>query len=507
MRFQAVDKVNSLFHFLWYKSIREFDKIKAWNKLERCTMLTKDDKKQSKLEMVNIEDLVDKDHVLRKLDNYIDFSFIYEKVTPLYCLNNGRPSLDPVMLFKMMFLGYIFGIRSERRLVDEIKHNIAYRWFVGLGLTDEVPHHSTFSQNRRRRFSSSSIFQDIFDEIVIQAIDSDLVDGSELFSDSTHIKANANKKKFIKEAINKDTKLYMEELDEAVEADRIKHGKKPLKIKMRRMISKTTRISRTDPDSGYMVREGKPEGFFYLNHRTVDGKHNIITDSYVTSGATHDSTCYLERLDRQVERFELNVEAVALDSGYLTSHICNELAKRDIFAVIAHRRFKSRNGLFPKWKFKYDEINDVYICPDEEKLTYKTTTREGYRQYCSDPEICQYCKRQPECTRSKKAVKVITRHVWEDAKDWVRENRLSDYGRELYKRRSQTIERSFADSKELHGLRYARFRGIAKVMEQCLLTAACQNMKKIALALSRRDKGKGLFYFLPILSKRLCFSG
>jgi hypothetical protein len=249
--------------------------------------------------------------------------------------------------------------------------------------------------------------------------------------------------------------------------------------------TKEVKVSTTDPDSGYMVREGKPEGFFYLDHRTVDFKYNIITDVHVTPGNVHDSVPYIERLERQIERFGFNVEAVALDSGYLSSPICKKLQDKKIFAVIGHRRYKSTKDLFPKSKFTYQPETDSYLCPGKQTLSYRTTTREGYKEYVSDPEICKGCPFLSQCTRSQNHRKVVTRHVWEESKEWVRLNRLSKSGKMLYKKRSQTIERSFADAKELHGFRYCRLRGKSKVLEQALMTAACQNMKKIALHLAK----------------------
>jgi len=140
-------------------------------------MLKSTKKTQSKLEMVAIDQLIPKDHLLRKIDRAIDFSFIRKKVSHLYCPDNGRPALDPEVLFKMLFIGYLFGIRSERQLVCEIEVNVAYRWFLGFGLTDKIPDASTFSQNRRRRFLDSNIYQEIFDEIVMQAIKRKMVSG------------------------------------------------------------------------------------------------------------------------------------------------------------------------------------------------------------------------------------------------------------------------------------------------------------------------------------------
>jgi len=130
--------------------------------------------------------------------------------------------------------------------------------------------------------------------------------------------------------------------------------------------TKEVKVSTTDPDRGYMVREGKPEGFFYLDHRTVDGKYNVITDVYVTPGNVHDSVPYLTRLDRQRERFKFQVEAVALDAGYLTNPICRGLEERQIYGVIAHRRFQPVKGLFPKTKFRYDAEQDRYTCRTEQ---------------------------------------------------------------------------------------------------------------------------------------------
>ena len=189
-------------------------------------MLRSNKEKQTAYEFVSIEELVPQNHMLRKIDKYIDFSFILEKVKPYYCADNGRPSVDPVLLFKMIFLGYFYGIRSERRLEQEIQTNVAYRWFLGLGLTDRVPDHSTISLNRCRRFKDTTIFQDIFDEIVLQAIQHKMVGGRVLFSDSTHVKANANKNKYTKQQVLQNTKDYIDELNKAVKLDRENNGKK-----------------------------------------------------------------------------------------------------------------------------------------------------------------------------------------------------------------------------------------------------------------------------------------
>ena len=190
-------------------------------------MLNRPGFSQTQIEMVTLDQLVPKDHLLRKIEAAIDFSFIHDRVAGLYCPDNGRPPLDPTLMFKALFIGYLFGVRSERQLVREIEVNVAYRWFLRLGLTDAVFDASTLSQNRRRRFNDTSVAQDIFDAIVQQALDRGFVEGRVLYTNSTHLKANANKNKYDLEVVAKSRSDYWSALDAAIDADRASHGKPP----------------------------------------------------------------------------------------------------------------------------------------------------------------------------------------------------------------------------------------------------------------------------------------
>jgi transposase len=448
-------------------------------------MLKKPEAQQQELELVSIEALVPAGHLLRKIDSAVDFSFIHERVKHLYCEDNGRPALEPVVLFKLLLLGYLYGVRSERQLMREVEVNVAYRWFLGLRLRDKVPDASTLSQNRRRRFSESTIYQEIFDEIVELAVKKGLASGTVLYTDSTHLKANANKNKYDVAEVQVKPQEYLASLDAAVIEDRAAHGKAPLKDKPAEPETRQIKVSRTDKDSGYMVRDGKPKGFFYLDHRTVDGRHAIITDSYATPATVHDSVPYLGRLDRQRERFGFSIRAVGVDAGYAAAAITQGLEERNLYGVIGYRAPTHRDGYFYKREYRYDEKLDVYICPNGQLLSYRTTNREGYRQYHSDSELCRNCPVRNQCTESRSHTKVVTRHVWEASKERIDQHRLQKIGKRIYKRRKETVERSFADAKQLHGHRYARMRGLAKVQQQCLLAATAQNIKKIALLLSR----------------------
>jgi len=440
------------------------------------------------MEFVCIEELVPKDHLLRKIERVIDFEFIREKVKDLYCADNGRPAVDPVVLFKMLFLGYLFGVRSERQLVREIQVNVAYRWFIGFGLTDKIPDASTFSQNRRRRFTESTIYQEIFDEIVLQAMRKKWINGRVLYTDSTHLKASANKHKFKKKHAEASARSYLEALESAIDHDRKGHDKKPLKSKQDEPKTKEIKQSTTDPDSGYMVREGKPKGFFYLDHRTTCGQHNLITDTHVTPASIHDSIPYLDRLDRQRQRFDFETKAVGLDAGYMSVPLCKGLEDREIYGVIGYRRPNHITGRLPKRAYTYDVAKDVYRCPGGQELSYRTTNREGYREYRSQPKFCRICPYLGRCTSHAQHIKTVTRHVWEDSREKIDAYRLTARGKAIYKRRKETIERSFADAKQLHGHRYVRMRGLLRAQEQCLLSAACQNMKKMALLAGKEAK-------------------
>jgi len=440
---------------------------------------------QQEMELVTIESLVPSDHLLRKIDQAVDLEFVRERVRHLYCENNGRPALDPVALFKLLLIGYLFGIRSERQLMREVQCNAAYRWYLRLKLTDKVPDASTLSQNRRRRFRDSDVYQKLFDEIVELAMKRGLVSGEVLYTDATHLKANANKNKFEVVRVEVKPQQYLAQLEQAIEQDRAAEGKRELRPARSAPKTKEIKVSRTDGDSGYMVREGKPKGFFYLDHRTVDAKHAIITDTHATAATVHDAVPYLGRLDRQRERFGFEVRAVGLDAGYATTAIAKGLEERGIYGVTGYRRPNHGEGLFPKRKFRYDAEGDVYVCPNQKLLVYRTTNREGHRQYHSDASQCRDCPLRSQCTRSRNMVKVVTRHVWQAAKDNVDAHRLEPRGKHIYERRKETVERSFADAKQLHGHRYARMRGLVNVREQCLLAAAAQNIKKIALLLSR----------------------
>lgn len=458
-------------------------------------MLREQRDKQQQMEIVILEQYIPQDHLLRKIDQSIDFSFIHQLCKPLYCLNNGRPAIDPEILFRMLFVGYLYGIRSERRLEEEINYNMAYKWFCGLGLTEKAPDATTISANRRRRFSDNDIAEKIFDEILRQAIAKELVGGQVMYTDSTHIKAKANKHKKQTVVIEKSPKAYLKELDDEVDLQRERLGKEPFdrdddgkgdgekSVGGRTPVTHEIQQSRTDPESGQLSRMNKPDGFHYLEHRTVDAKRNVITNVHVTAANVNDTEPIPEILPELEKRLGYLPLFMGLDAGYHGAATCREFLLRGITVVIGAKRHTHKHETYGKYRFQYDPEKDVYRCPGGHELRCTTVSRDGYRSYFCDAATCGECPHRKKCFGESTKRKEVTRHVWQDYLDAADEYTKTPMGERLYKRRKETIERSFAEAKELHGLRYARMLGLRKMREQCFLTAAVQNMKRIARSL------------------------
>ena len=446
-------------------------------------MLKKIENIQSKLVLYTLDELVPEESMYRKIDKYIDFSFIYDKVKDMYCSNNGRYSIDPVVLFKLVFIQTLDGLKSMRKTCEKIKVDLEYRWFLGIPLGEPTPHYSTFSQNYIRRFQGTQVFEEIFVEIVEQAIKYNLVKGETFFTDSTHKKANANKNKFHEE-IQKVVHQRKEWLEKEINEERKKQGKKEF-VFQEKIEDKKVKVSDTDRESGYYHRDNKEKGFMYLDHRTVDGKCNIIVDCHITKGNVHDSKPYIERMEYIKNKFGFNIKEVGVDSGYDTLEIKKYFEDNNIFGVIAYRRYQQGDSQIRKYEFKYNKNKDYYICPKTGIVIPYTgkVDRYGYKCY-SSKENCKGCPYINECC-SKQGYRVIRRLICEELNEKTRERRLSERGKELYKQRKEKIERSFADSKNNHGYRYAMYKGIEKNQNYTWLICAAQNMKNIALKLEK----------------------
>ena len=439
---------------------------------------------QSEILMTTMEEIVPQDSLFRKIDKYIDFTFIYDEVKDLYCENNGRPSIDPVVLFKLVFIQALDGIKSMRKTCEKIKVDAEYRWFLGIPFGQETPHFSTFSKNYERRFRGTDIFEKIFINIVKQAQKYGMLN-DEFFMDSTHRKANANKNKY-EDQLVEQVKKRKSNLEEEINKERIKIGEKPFEFKDE-IEEKHIKVSKTDPESGYYHRDNKEKGFMYLEHRTVNGKCNIITDAYVTKGNLHDSVVCTERLEYQKNKLNLNINKVGLDSGQDTYEIKKYFEDNDIFGVIQYRSYGQGNTEIRKWQFDYFKEEDVYVCPKTGiVLPYRNIDKLGYKKYY-DRKQCEGCPFQKQCC-GKSKFRTIRRLICEEVNERARGRRLSSEGKELFKKRKTTVERSFGDSKQNHGYRYTLFKGVEKNQAYTHLICAAQNMKNIAIKRTNIDK-------------------
>jgi len=467
-------------------------------------MLRKNNGKQDKIIVATLETLMPQDHFLRDLERYVDFSFIYDKVSYLYS-NTGRPSVDPVVLVKMLLLGFLYGIDSERKLEREVTVNIAYRWFLGINLDEPVPGHSTISQTRRRKWRDTNVFEDIFTEIVQKCMEVGLLDGTLILTDSTHIKANAANNKRETITITLEPSEYMRKLDKLCEQELLKlHADKPEKSEKlpKPLKSRDIEKSTTDPDSGVLKRPGKPNGFHYLNHQSVDGKSGIITDVFVTPANINDCEPYVDRIKYQINKYGFPVSEVGLDSGYDYAPILKEMYDLGIktYAPVIDMEKRWRHRIFPPSAFEYDKISNVYICPNGCKLKYSTADRhERKKVYRASKKDCNVCPVKSKCIGGKS---IRSRTIAIPFFKEILEKQRANYGTNRYyevqRKRAIYCEGNFALQKDNHNLRRTRKRGNANVTEHCLCSALALNLKRLVKHLKDKDYPREYHNFCSI---------
>ncbi|USF26996.1 IS1182 family transposase ISBcl1 [Firmicutes bacterium ASF500] len=451
------------------------------------------------IEMVDTESLVPPEHLLRQVDAAVDFEKLYEIVEPLYSEEEGRRSIDPVVLFKIVLLQHLDGNTSLRGTLRRAQTDIAYRWFLRYTLSEELPHFSTVSYNFRHRFTPETI-ELVFQWILEEAGSAGALTPAAVFIDGTHIKASANLKKKMKQEVPA-AKRYEEELLAEVNADRETHGKKPLddeeeppkaggkkqdntskKKQARRKKAakkqKTVTVSTTDPECG-MFQKGEHERCFAYEAHTACDKSGYVLETVVTPGNVHDSVAFDDVYDKLIQSFP-EVETVVADAAYKTPHICKKVFRDGRVLSTAYKRPMTMKGGHPWWSYVYDEYYDCVICPEYHILSYRTTNRDGYREYRSDPTICAQCPTRHLCTKSKSFVKTVLRHIWKGYEELADDARYTPEYKQLYARRKETIERVFADAKEKHAMRYTVYRGLAQVSNWVRLKFAAMNLKKLA---------------------------
>lgn len=458
---------------------------------------------RNQLEMFTLDDLVPQDHLLRKIDQAINLNFIHDLTRDLYS-NTGRRCIDTVVLFKIVLLNFIYGNNSIRKTCEEAKVNMAYRWYLGLGITAPIPNYSTFSQNYIRKFGSSDVFEKIFNEILSRLIRHKFVDTSILFVDGTHIKANANKHKRTKVLIKETTSKYQQQLlDEINEfreingrdkypSDDDDHGDGSFTINDEtgevesksdnNMVEKT--VSTVDPESGMFVKGEHERQFAYVDQVCCD-KHGWILGFDVNPGNVHDSKAFLPFFENKLLKF--NPYIVCADAGYANGTIAHFVQSHNCNLLVPYTRPKGKDSDFGKQNFDYYFEIDQYMCPNHKMLVPWNISKSGNIEYKIHKSDCGYCPFMDKCLKNY-SFKTITRPLYDDCMLIAKRFRLSDLGKQVYSLRKQTIERVFAEGKERHGLRYTRFKSLKKNFNIRALLYSCLNIKKLALLLY--DKAK-----------------
>jgi transposase len=444
---------------------------------------------------VRPEALIPANHILRQIDQYVDFSFVRPKVEHLYS-QTGRPSVDPEVMMRMLLLGYLFGINSERRLCDEVGMHLGYRWFVGLSLEEKVPEHSTFSKNRHGRFKESGVYQQIFDEIVRQCIEQGLVSGKHLTVDSTLVKANASFKSLdpVVVALKPEQYLAQVEHDNPVIEEQKASDEEPWEPKddfhhNGKKISNKTHRSRTDPDSRITRKSNFSET--HLGHAVtylMDNKNRVIVGADQNRpNRNADTQRGVELVGRLRWAYQLEPDTLGGDKGYATGLFVHWLLEQGVLPHVPIMDSRSRNakGIYPIEQFHYDQNNDEFRCPQGKTLSYwRLHWQSKQHVYRANAKDCQSCPVKEQCTRS--TYRSLSYHIYESSIERARQL-TKTRGYRISQRMRKRVEELFGEAKECMGLRRMKFRGTVFVREQVLLTAAAQNIKRLARILSRRE--------------------
>lgn len=430
---------------------------------------------------LSLAGMVPQDHLLRRLEELIDLSFVRKWCRPYYS-HTGQPSVDPVVIFKMMLLGYLYGITSERKLAEECGMHLGFRWYLGYDLDEKTPDHSVLSKARRRY--GKKVFEKFFRRVLKQCLKADLVGGEVVHADSTLVRANAARRSLVsRESFEPphSSRQYVEEIfdeEEAQEEDAGGKGGPGGGLNQRQ-------VSKTDPDAALVKRRNKGSHLTYKQHFTVDDKQRVITAVTVTSGEVDDSAQVKALLDQQ----PVEPEQFCADQGYGTAAVYGELKERKIRPVIPRRGVKgkkSKANRIPKSEFQYQAEQDVYICPQGKRLRRTTYDRRWDRYYYRPRhQDCRGCELRDACT-SPGSLRIITRPRLQEAVDWGLAHYQSEAGQRVYRRRQVTAEWVVSEAKGCHGLRRAQFRGLEKVSIQVLMIASVQNLKRL---LSHRYAG------------------
>jgi len=422
----------------------------------------------------SLERHVPPDHLLRSIDRFVELSDLRRELTPFYS-STGRPSIDPELMIRMLIIGYCFGIRSERRLCEEVHLNLAYRWFCRLGLNGPVPDHSTFSKNRHGRFRQSDLLRRLFETVLQRCLREGLVGGEVFAVDASLIRADANRQKGIEgdkglppEASARAVGEYLTVLDDAAFGAATEVAPKF--------------ISPSDPAARWTGAHGGQAFFGYSTNYLIDVDNAVIVDVEATTAIRQAEVLAAKRMiERSMQRLDLYPAKVIGDSAYGSAEMLGWLVYEHGIEphVTVFGKSARKDGTFSREDFTYDHAGDVYYCPDGKMLTTTGSLLDGTTlRYRASKYDCQACRLKSRCC-PKEPARYVPRSIHEGARDMARHIARSWEGR-VSRRLRKKIEMLFAHLKRILKLDRLRLRGPNGARDEFLLAATAQNLRKLA---------------------------
>jgi transposase len=493
-------------------------------------MMGKKERAFGPLPSVTLEARIPPDHFYRRLERTLDLAFVRDLAREAYA-EIGRPSVDPIVFFKLQLIMFFEGLRSERQLMRVVGDRLSLRWYVGYDLTEALPDHSSLTRIRERY--GLEIFRRFFERVVEQCLAAGLVWGQELYIDATKVAANAalasRQPRFAVEAhlerlfaaregdgVESDASGGPREANEgaepaalpvvltdearfaladcaAVRHDWIGKAGRPDRAVSKGVYRRTAdfRISTTDPDATPMPRADERTRLGHQNHSVVDGgKARIVLMALVTPAEVQENQPALDLLWRARFRWKLQPRQVTGDAKYGTVENITAIERERMRAYMPLSAVGQRAGMFGEQDFVYDAAADAYRCPGDQTLRFISHCQSTQRRiYAAPPTACASCVLRLQCTSSKRGRR-IGRHLNEEYVDRVRRHHATEAYARAMRKRQVWVEPLFAEAKAWHGLHRFRLRGLERVNGEALLIAAGQNLKRL---LSRSGWGRRPF--------------
>lgn len=443
----------------------------------------------------DLNKVVPADHLVRQIDGLLDLSWVHKELAPYYSYT-GRPSIDPVLMIRMLIVGYVFAIRSERRLCSEVQVNLAYRWFCKLSVEDQIPDHSVFSRARHERFRESDALRRVFESVVAMCIAAGLVGGEAFSVDASLIKADVDKKRRVPgdqptswpkaEEASHAVREYLAALDDAARDDAKDGGGDAGGSNSAGSRAKPPKeVSLTDPQATWITRPGVDPFFAYDANYLIDNKAGIIIDAEGTrANRAVEIAVAQTMMERVGYRFGLRPQRLAGDTAYGAVRLLKWLVERKITPHVPVWDMSARHdGTFSRADFVFDRERDVYTCPGGAELTSTGTIDQGHIVYYrASKNDCSACSLKPRCTTA--VVRKITRDLDEDTRDRVRALANTE-AFQRSRRERKKIEMRFAHMKRILRLDRLRLRGLSGARDEVLLTATAQNLRRLAKLVCR----------------------